>query len=171
MDNAWIGVVGTLLGGALVGIISWAQKRQELIFQRKQEDRRLLRSKIEELHSLFSSYVETASLVAADVLTLRHLGGTTEVVFSEMNRIQRMLTNRMAQMNTLQRLYAPELEDIWEEILSGSMRLNGTLGAFLRNEIDITLVQEAVGVVHGQVGQMMRKIEGMITDKKLLLTI
>ena len=68
MNSAWIGLIGTLLGGLLVGAITSVQKIfemrgqrnlkiLELKFQRNKEDWAFLRNKIEELHFLVIEFL------------------------------------------------------------------------------------------------------------------
>jgi hypothetical protein len=54
--NAWVGIIGTVIGAILGGGLTWLNMRFQLRHQEERERRKFLLGKLEELHEVLSQY-------------------------------------------------------------------------------------------------------------------
>lgn len=124
MDPAWIGVIGTLSGGVLVGVLAIVARLSELRWQRRQELRIHHRAKIEELHLQLTEFRVSSLAFATEVARIQQ-----KIYIDENECIEnvRDAVNAyylpLGKVTSLQGLHAPELADQFDAFLSACSAL------------------------------------------------
>jgi RNAse (barnase) inhibitor barstar len=106
-------VVGTLLGVLVGGWITTRTKRIELEFQAERERTKLILGKIEHIYTKASEYLITTTRFNDVLIELRNKSEFTkkEFIFPILEDFR-----TITEIDTLVRLYTPELEKNWDSV-------------------------------------------------------
>lgn len=102
--NAWIGIIGTVVGAMLTWLISRSQSR----YQEERNRRKLILEKVEEIHQLLSQYKHSYAMLTAEMLKRFCSEGQGE--FPELTPIP------SERLKMLVGFYAPELTRALREL-------------------------------------------------------
>lgn len=107
-DGAWIGVIGTLAGGLLVGFITFMLKLLEDRFQREREDRKIKLEKLEELITRVAKFRRDLSVYIDELLGQAAGDASGKERFNQ-------LTDAVPWLDTFISIYANDAVPIWIE--------------------------------------------------------
>src|SRR5437667_9789405 len=66
--NAWIGIIGTVIGTFLGGGLTWLNSKFQMRSQTEKDRKRLMLQKMEEIHELLSDYKHSYKMLTAEML-------------------------------------------------------------------------------------------------------
>lgn len=134
IEKEWITLIGTISGVLAGGGITSFVKYFELKHQRKQENRKILLTKLEELHQSISNFVSILPEYGYEVL----LSNESEQPMSpaKYTEIVAKIYKPLSQPNTLLHIYAPELAGKWKELSDSLQQLHQFGSLYVQNEID-----------------------------------
>jgi len=99
--NAWIGIIGTIIGAFLAGGAAWLNSRFQLRHQSERDRKKFIFQKLEEIHELLSAYKQSYKLLTAESLRV-YASGQAEFAETEPIPSERL--------KMLVGFYAPVLE-------------------------------------------------------------
>src|SRR5262249_15566971 len=99
--NAWAGIIGTVLGVLIGGLIAWFNSRFQLRSQEAKDRKKLLLGKIEEIYDLLSQLNHSFTLLTLEqikILTERTPFQAPDKVSAPFDKLQMLIS-----------IYAPEV--------------------------------------------------------------
>ncbi len=66
--NAWIGIIGTVIGTFLGGGLAWLNSKFQMRSQTEKDRKKLMLQKMEEIHELLSDYKHSYKMLTAEML-------------------------------------------------------------------------------------------------------
>lgn len=99
--NAWIGIIGIVIGTILGGGIAWFNARFQLSHQAERDKKKFVLSKLEEIHELLSDYKHSYQMLTAEMLKR-----FASEDFAELPELQAIPSEKL---KMLVGFYAPEL--------------------------------------------------------------
>lgn len=166
MDPAWIGVIGTLAGGILVGGVGFIAKYFEMSRAEGEELRKYRLLRLEKLHELLSTQMvafhERLTLTSDAVIFSKSIPDKVELL----NKTNAALLEPLPPIVSLQRIYAPELANVRERFLTDTSSLIKAcalcLGAEDQNRKPM---EDAFGEVISSGAEFIRGIEDKILNE------
>lgn len=120
MEKEWIAIIGTLAGVLFGGAISSVSKLFELRHQSRQDDKKLLLSKLEELHERILDFTLHCTGYSFGVLQLTD----SEISLEKYLLVANNLLLPMPKITSMVRLYAPEHLGNWKNISNSVKNLH-----------------------------------------------
>lgn len=134
IEKEWITLIGTISGVLAGGGITSFVKYFELKHQRKQENRKILLTKLEELHQSISNFVSILPEYGYEVLlSNEHAQPMSPAKYTE---IVAKIYKPLSQPNTLLHIYAPELTGKWKELSDSIQQLHQCGFSYVQNQIN-----------------------------------
>jgi hypothetical protein len=144
MANEWIGLIGTIAGGILVGTVTYIFRRKELMNQRRTDEEKFRRSQLEKVHFL----ITRADYAMRDFFTEIALTRFSHIDMSEKLRIfareRKILDEPLAEIHSLLAIYAPELVGVFLEAFEGCTEITGAAPDFLNRDGSIEGMDSAL---------------------------
>lgn len=159
MEKEWIPIIGTLLGVLVGGFISSFTKWIELRHQIKQEDRKLIISKLEQLHEVLSEYLSICNNNSIKIVKIKHEGITLDALDQWNEELQKPLPK----IFTLYNLYASELKNKQFELIDNITEFSETAFKYTQNQSDSLSVQKSLIKTQSTLRNLMDDVQ-----KKLL---
>jgi hypothetical protein len=162
MDSAWIGVVGTLAGGFLVGIFALISKW----FDKAINEKAVRRAKLEEIFKLTFDYVkEIVDAFDAIRFAPSHKVGPMEVFAAIRDRVNFPLIKILG----LQRLYADELNPEFERVMSLAGEFTNVANAYATSGYkDSELLQGSFDQFQDSVDDALNALQDYVFSKSLI---
>lgn len=110
MDPAWIGVIGTLAGGTLVGALGIFAKHIEISRNQREEVRKYRLQRLEKMHEILTNLIIAARERCEVTTDLVIFGKSLDERILATNATTVAIVNPLPAIFSLQSLYAPELE-------------------------------------------------------------
>lgn len=132
MENALIGAVATLSGVITAGVISYFFKRQELRFQRMEDDRRFWFSRMEKFHNQVAELMYAGSQFTTALIRMRNSTLSDSEKYALFNEASNRLSGSVAASSSTQRIFVASIEKQWKEVLHHSqivIKAGGQYGA------------------------------------------
>jgi hypothetical protein len=159
-NPAWVGVLGTLAGGILVGCFALLSKRVE----RSSEDRRFLRSKLEDLHRALCMYQLSLDLVAQ-----KGMLDYKEMLDAEVLReAKNELFTPFAELSSLYRIYAKEMNDEIDAVVAAGALMLGKVIELKSGSISIDEFLETHKLCIVTVSKAKLAVEDLISIHRLI---
>ncbi len=122
--NAWIGIIGTVVGALLGGSAAWLSARFQLHRQEERERKRLFLSKLEELYEVVAQFkdsykMSTMSLVKT--LTAGEAADMSDLPALPIEKLQMLIG-----------FYAPELEPLLVQLFLRREEFGNTIISCIR---------------------------------------
>lgn len=118
MAPAWIAVVGTLLGGLLVGLLGITLKVLELRFQKRSEERIRVRTRLELLHQKIETYKETCRQFALSTIDLSEPERVHSGTAAEVMELTKVIRDPIPEFRSLTIINASEYLDEFSAVLN-----------------------------------------------------
>ncbi len=134
MEKEWVTAIAALIGVIIGGTITSFAKWLELRFLKANERRKLILSKLEELHKQVSQFLVSSGEYAGGVIKLRVV--SDETTKSTLEGYSNLLNNfliQLAPIGTLVKIYAPELNEHWNKLTDVTNEFHQMCGEYLTN--------------------------------------
>lgn len=155
MEKEWVPIIGTLLGVLVGGFISSFTKWIELSHQRKQEDRKLIRSKLEQLHETLSEYLSVCGSSSINIVKIKHEGITPTTLAQWSEELQKPIPK----LFTLYHLYAPEIMSKYFELVNDVSELSDVALKYSQNQYDHSSVQKSLFKTQSTLRDLMDDVQ------------
>jgi Na+/phosphate symporter len=167
MYKEWIPVIaallGVIVGGAVTSFIKWFELRHQI----KLEERKLMLTKLEELHREISSISSSFQNYNAQVFKI--------ILGDEIAGIEQRMTdvaNSLIKIGTLLYIYAPDLKTKWHELNVAFFEMNKIFVHQIgRNSLTIEQTKPMIehlfnlcGDIQSQIQKKTRKYTGVVDD-------
>ena len=106
--NAWIGIIGIVIGTFLGGGVSWFNSRFQLRHQAETERKKFILQKMETIHELLSNYKHSYRMLTAEMLK-----GYASEEFEELPELPEIPSEKL---KMLVGFYASELNDSFQDV-------------------------------------------------------
>jgi hypothetical protein len=138
--NAWIGIIGTVIGTIIGGGLAWLNMKFQLQIQEERERKKLLLGKLEEIHELLSKYKHSFTMA-----TMEHLRATFT---SESKLFENLPPVPAERLRMLIGFYAPELKEHFRNLEALKEEWGEASGEHLKmNKLGQTEGKKALGWV------------------------
>jgi hypothetical protein len=158
MEKEWIPVISTLIGVLIGGGITSFAKYLELKHQRKQEHKKLILEKLENLHILVNHHIIEVAEYSKGVIQLE----IESDKLSKYHQMSSLLLTPIAKIDTPLMLYAHTLKDRWEIFRNTSVKTNEIGLQFLSNKITYADFEAQCGKMFEECGELMYEIEVLV---------
>ncbi|MEQ1763849.1 MAG: hypothetical protein ABL984_11985 [Pyrinomonadaceae bacterium] len=167
METAWIAVIGTLAGAALGQGLALLTKRMELKHASRKEQREAMLGGVRELQLSVLTYNTNLLRYTSRIHKLRaEIDAGSHLRFDAADEAMLPLTEPLAKVQSLQLLYANEMQTEWTAIAQAYDRLITATDAFLSKQID---VRELTAAIHDLSDRCMDFV-AIVTHKYLFIS-
>ena len=154
--NAWIGIIGIVIGTFLGGGVSWFNSRFQLRHQAETERKKFILQKMEKIHEFLSNYKHSYRMLTAEMLK-RYASEE----FEELPELPEIPSEKL---KMLVGFYAPELNDSFQDVEKEGETYGTLIGDHLIRSSSKAEQKKSVAFLLHQPGKIGEACEAMQHD-------